>query len=346
MGQCHNMKKIYSTLFVMLIGLASQAQNWNGISGTWRPTTPSNISSYTNITFVQLLSAQQIKISNANNVHTVFNLKSISNGGAETILPFEVKQIYGYDAKKIFVRIYNQNNKLRVVRKIYEYNRNGTILNKATADSVLFEYVTLKQAGPNFNKTNVKIVDTRITPIGGFVDNFKDNKAFYGGTKYKIEFLSLNNLKGDEDFETEKDLEIIGGFKCFVRDVNKKQISSPKQIYFHSSPVGSPVLLQTNQPISLNNLTIDFTVSPGDFSKCALIFTGIFKELHRTKHHGDFLLTQGYYLRNNQELKTEEFDFSKALAGENMVEMDLRLERNGSGQPATIGVKIKIIKIN
>ncbi|MBK0382581.1 hypothetical protein I5M32_06360 [Pedobacter sp. SD-b] len=339
------MKKIYTTLFVLLIALASQAQNWNGLSGTWTPNSPSNISTFTNITFIQLLSAQHIKISNVNNVHTVFDLKTIANG-AETTEPFEVKKLYGYDAKKIFVRIYKENNKLRVVRKIYEYDRNGTILNKATADSVLFGYVTIKEPGLNINKSNVNIVDSRITPINDLGNNFKANKAFYGGTKYRIEFLSLNNLKGDEDFDTEKDLEILGGFKCFVRDENKKQITSPKQIYFHASQVGSPVLLKVNQPISLNNMAIDFTVSPGGFSKCALLFTGIFQELHRSKYDGDFPMTQGYYLRDNKEIKTEELDFSKALAGENMVEMNLRLERNGSGQPTTIGVKLKITKIN
>ncbi len=61
---------------------------------------------------------------------------------------------------------------------------------------------------------------------------------------------------------------------------------------------------------------------------------------------GEFPLIQGYYLRSLKEIKIEEFSFAGAGKGENNIEIDLRLEKDGQGQNATVGVKVRITKVN
>ncbi len=339
-------------VIVMMTGVElSYGQNFTALFGTWRPSTPSNLSQYTNITFVNITSNNQAKISDANNNHVVFNLKSIANGGLETLLPIEIKKIYGYDAKKVFVRLYNQNNKLRVVRKIYEYDRNGVLLNaNPTLDSILFEKAVInKSLNPSLSSPT--IVDTRNPALDKIAGDFKERREFFGGTKYKIEFLGIQNIKGDRDnINTDKEdkeleLEILGHIGYTIKNAQNNIILPEKSIFDNANSQGNSYILKKNNPISLTHV-IEFTVPQDKLPEYYLVLNGRLIENHRFVVVGEFNLIQGFYLKDRDGIKEEIFKFSDAYPGENTITINLRKERNGDGEDTTLGVKIRITKIN
>lgn len=348
------MKKIIKLMIIVMVMMTgvqvSYGQNFTALFGTWRPSTPSNLSQYTNITFVNIISNNQAKISDVNNNHVVFNLKSIANGGLETVLPFELKKLYGYDAKKVFVRLYNQNNKLRVVRKIYEYDRNGVLLNaNPTLDSILFEKAVINKSldFPNTPK-NVDVIKPVDPRIAG---DFKERKEFFSGTKYKIEFLAIQNIKGDRDnINTDKEdkeleLEILGKIDCTVKNAQNNTILPQKSIFSNSNSVGNSYMLNKNNPIVLNNI-IEFTVPQDKIAEHYLVLNGELLEQHKFVVVGEFNRIQGFYLKNRDGVKAEIFKFSDANPGENTITINLRKERDGDGEDTTLGLKIRITKIN
>lgn len=197
-------------VMVMMTGVkVSYGQNWDSsIFGTWNQTSTYKSNVYTkNISSVNLISINKANVT-VDNSTTQFNLKTMPNGSWETLMPLEIKSMYGYDAKKVFIRFYNQNNQLRVVRKIYEYDRSGKILNQAQVDSVLFRRGIDKAilnaiannpvANSNTKVANANPLSDKIKPYIQFAEDGSKKLSSY--TSFKVNIINMEVInKGDDD---------------------------------------------------------------------------------------------------------------------------------------------------
>jgi hypothetical protein len=132
------MKKIYLTIVLMLVVLASHAQRGvtSPMVGVWKQPTSSKINP--NLT-IEIIDNNFSTIINDGTGNKTVKFRMISSLVAVSIMPFEQQYIYGYYAKKTFLKFYNQGGKLRVVRILNEYQKDGSISNVVRLDSTLFE---------------------------------------------------------------------------------------------------------------------------------------------------------------------------------------------------------------
>lgn len=270
------MKKIYLTIVLMLVVLASHAQSLNPLIGLWSPSTNTNSAPYTKLTFITIISDAKVKVSLAGKIHTVYNLKPIT-GGFETVLPIEVKKMYGYDAKRIFLRLYNQNNILRGERKIYEYDRNGTILNSnPTLDNVIYKKVPvaeLKQAlkRPITTQTiSIAYADPKNEILKQALKDIGNSNNLSKFSSFKINEFNVEVLnKGDNDengnhFYNEiafSDMFEITGTIDFVQDDGKlfnlynngnNHVKRFQPSYSTFIPLGEPFIIKQFFTYDLN----------------------------------------------------------------------------------------------
>jgi hypothetical protein len=274
------MKKIYVTIVLMLVVLASHAQSLNPLIGLWSPSTNTNSAPFTKLTFITIISDSEVKVSLAGNIHAVYNLKPIT-GGFETVLPIEVKKMYGYDAKRIFLRLYNQNNILRGERKIYEYDRNGTILNSnPTLDNVIYKKVVLKNSPirPNTSQTIfVALADPNAAILKQSLEDIKNSTNLSNFSSFNINEFNVEVLnKGDNDENGDhlynkiafSDMFEITGTIDFVQDNGKlfnlynngnNHVKSFQPSYSTFIPLGEPFIIKQFFTYDLNGKGFDIS---------------------------------------------------------------------------------------
>jgi|GEM_PF-5150239 len=274
------MKKIYLSIALMLVVLASHAQSLNPLIGLWSPSTNTNSAPYTKLEFITIISDSEVKVSLAGNIHAVYNLKPIT-GGFETVLPIEVKKMYGYDAKRIFLRLYNQNNILRGERKIYEYDRNGTILNSnPTLDNVIYKKVVLKNSPfrPNTSQiTAVALADPNAANLRSALDDIKNSTNLSNFKSFNINEFNIEVLnKGDNDENGDnlhnkiafKDMFEITGTIDFIQDNGKlfnlynngnNHVKSFNPSYSTFIPLGEPFIIKQFFTYDLNGKGFDIS---------------------------------------------------------------------------------------
>jgi hypothetical protein len=294
------MKKIEKLMIIVIVMMSgvgvSYGQNWNSLLGTWRPSTPITNTQYTKITFVNLIAINQTKITNANNNHVLSNLKTIPNGGLETLLPIEVKKLYGYDAKKVFVRLYNQNNKLRVVRKIYEYDRNGTLLNSnPTIDSIIYEKAIFNDnLNPN-KPTNVESGNliNNGTIVKKYLEVREDgsNKKLPIATSYNITNVKFQTLYVDNDKDCNKKTSEFSNNKAeFFGDIKIKIFKSATALnsdlgrifsqYFKGNLFSSYFIELNDLKLSTETYKSNFQVTSADYNQTRIVFFGKLIEIN------------------------------------------------------------------
>ncbi|MFC5284409.1 hypothetical protein [Pedobacter alpinus] len=294
------MKKIIKLLIIVMVMMTgvqvSYGQNFTALFGTWRPSTPITNTQYTKITFVNLIANTKAKISDANNNHIEYNLKAIPNGGLETLLPIEIKKLYGYDAKKVFVRLYNQNNRLRVVRKVYEYDRNGTLLNSnPTIDSIIYEKAIFNNnLNPN-KPTNLQpgnLINNG-TIIKKYLDVNEDgtNKKLPIATSYNITNVKFQTLYVDDDKDCNKKTSEFSNNKAeFFGDIKIKIFKSATALnsdlgrifsqYFKGNLFSSYFIELNALKLSTETYKSNFQVASADYNQTRIVFFGKLMEIN------------------------------------------------------------------
>lgn len=323
------MKKICSTLLLAVSVLTLNAQTWDkNIYDNWIQTSKVKSNVFTNfILYVNLISDQKANVTVDNNSITTFALKPISNGGLETTSPLEVKNIYGYDAKKVFIRFYNQNNVLRVVRKIYEYDRNGEILNQSSLDSVLFKrkfsYVIPQNPnveGPVKNPLNLPGGPPKLT------------KALLYSPVYKISDIKFETLHVDEDVNcngtensvTAKTSEFFADLKMKIyKNASSLNVDLGQILYQqYKGNLGSAYILELQVPkASTENYKNTFSVSQSDFDETRIRFIGEVSEINAANEFESGCPIQNDNLLGKTAKPYQEIYLKDLFVGENFIDL-------------------------
>lgn len=325
-------------VMVMMTGVeVSYGQNWDSrIFGVWAQTSTYKSNVYTkNISSVNLTSNNKANVTVDNSI-TQFDLKPLPNGSLETLLPLEIKSMYGYDAKKVFIRFYNQNNQLRVVRKIYEYDRNGKILNQAQVDSVLFRRVIDKailNAIANNPAANANTKVANGNPYSDFKPFKPVDKKLPVADSYNITNIKFETLNIDEDEDCNgKTFDYYNNKSEFFGDIKLKIYKTNTLLnadlgwifsqYFRGN-LGSSYTLELNTPkLSTESYKSGFLVTPSDYDQTRVVFFGDLSEINPTREIETNCNPETDYLLGSKNSKSYKELYLKDLSdGENFIDL-------------------------
>lgn len=300
------MKKLTLILLLVAVAITTKAQTWNGMFGNWKQTNGTKSSIYTKyILYLNLVSDKKTNITIDNNSIAMLDLKPIANNGLETTTPIEVKPMYGYDAKKVFVRLYNQNNRLRVVRKIYSYDKSGKILSEAQIDSVLFDRVIAKEIiqdainkkdyNISYQNPNAELIKKTVN-IGIYEDATKKLSSY---KTFKVTITNVEVLtKGDSDgnsnekfqgvtyfrdaFEVTGTIDYIDDYGKYLNLFHNGSNPNKNTAAPHLSEV-----IPVNKPFAINK-TFTYALNSKSFSQAQLKFKIDLFENDMKDYGGDF----------------------------------------------------------
>lgn len=338
------MKKIIKLLVIIMIMMAgaelSYGQNWDSrIFGFWSQTSTFKSNVYIkNISSINLTSNQNVNVTVDNSI-TQFDLKALSNGSLETLMPLEIKSMYGYDAKKVFIRFYNQNNQLRVVRKIYEYDRNGKILNEAQVDSILFRRVIDKAILADIETMPTVRTVASSNPYGIIKPNIQvttndNSNKLPVAPSYNISNVKFQTLKVDNDKNCNNKTNVNYNNKSeFFGDIKLQIYRNTTSLntdlgwifsQYFSGNLGSCYTLELNTPkLSTETYRNNFQVASTDHNQTRVVFFGKLMEINPLIDGEDGCkVTPADYLFGTDRDKSSTGLFIKDLLnGENFIDL-------------------------